>query len=165
MIPGMLTVDSRAPEFTLADQTGASVSLSTLLRTGPLVLYFYPADFTPGCTREACSIRDLHPQLLEAGLTVAGVSPQQPESHQRFRERYQLPFVLLSDPEKTVVRMYDALGPLGFGVRRVTYLIDQGRTVRDAVLADFRIREHVAFVNRAMALGAAGAHGTRRFNT
>ncbi len=165
MILSMLAVGSRAPEFTLPDHTGESVSLSTLLRTGPLVLYFYPADFTPGCTREACSIRDLHPQLIDAGLCVAGISPQQPESHQRFRERHQLPFVLLSDPEKTVVRMYDVLGPLGFGVRRATYLIDQGRTVRDAVLADFRIREHVDFVTRAIALASGGGRGGRRVST
>src|SRR5579871_5484678 len=110
----MLPIGGRAPEFTLPDQNDQSVSLSTLLRHGPLILYFYPADFTPGCTREACSIRDLHPQLLEAGLCVAGISPQAPESHQRFRDRHQLPFVLLSDPDKTVVRMYDVLGPLGF---------------------------------------------------
>ena len=77
----MLPIGGRAPEFTLPDQDDQSVSLSTLLRHGPLILYFYPADFTPGCTREACSIRDLHAELLQSGLDVAGVSPQTPESH------------------------------------------------------------------------------------
>ena len=151
----MLEIGGRAPEFTLPDHTGEVVSLSTLLRAGSLILYFYPADFTPGCTREACFIRDLHASIVSAGLNVAGVSPQDPESHYRFREKYQLPFTLLSDPEKVVVKMYDVRGPLGFGVRRATYLIDQGRHIREAVLADFRIGLHEDFVRKAVALSAA----------
>ena len=86
---------------------------------------------------------------------MAGVSPQSPDSHRRFREKYQLPFTLLSDPDKFVVRMYDVLGPLGFGVRRATYLIDQARYIRAAVLADFRIGEHTEFVRRAAALSTS----------
>src|ERR1041385_7117992 len=93
----MLAIGSRAPEFTLPDQDDRPVSLTTLLNRGPLILYFYPADFTPGCTREACSIRDLHSELTRAGLTVAGISPQSPESHKRFRTKHNLPFTLLSD--------------------------------------------------------------------
>jgi thioredoxin-dependent peroxiredoxin len=157
----MLAMGGRAPEFTLPDHTGQSVSLSTLLRRGPLVLYFYPADFTTGCTREACLIRDMHGEILQAGLDVAGVSPQSPESHRAFREKHQLPFTLLSDPDKFVIRMYDVRGPLGFGVRRATYLIDQARYIRGAVLADFRIGEHEAFIRRAVALSAAGGRGQR----
>ncbi len=153
----MLPIGGRAPEFTLPNQDEQSVSLSTLLRHGPLILYFYPADFTPGCTREACSIRDLHAELLQAGLDVAGVSPQTPESHRRFREKYHLPFTLLADVDKFVVRMYDVLGPLGFGVRRATYLIDQARYIRAAVLADFRIGLHSEFIRRAAALSASAS--------
>ncbi len=158
----MLPIGGRAPEFTLPDQNDQSVSLSTLLRHGPLILYFYPADFTPGCTREACSIRDLHAEVLQAGLDVAGVSPQSPDTHRRFREKYNLPFTLLSDQDKFVIRMYDVLGPLGFGVRRATYLIDQARYIRSAMLADFRIGEHAEFVRRAAALstGAGRREGT-----
>jgi peroxiredoxin Q/BCP len=152
----MVAIGGRAPEFTLPDHNGQAVSLSTLLRTGPLILYFYPADFTPGCTREACSIRDLHRAIQSAGLDVAGVSPQDPASHRKFREKYQLPFTLLSDVEKVVIKMYDAAGPLGFGVRRVTYLIDQARHIRSAVLADFRIRLHEDFIRTAVALSASG---------
>src|SRR5215472_5148349 len=155
--PTMLAMGGRAPEFTLPDQDDQSVSLSTLLRNGPLILYFYPADFTPGCTREACSIRDLHGEIQQVGLDVAGLSPQTPASHRAFREKYQLPFILLSDVEKFVIRMYDVQGPLGIGVRRATYLIDQARYVRAAVLADFRISEHEAFVRRAVALNAGRA--------
>jgi peroxiredoxin Q/BCP len=150
----MLDIGGRAPEFTLPDHTGQVVSLSTLLRSGPLILYFYPADFTPGCTKEACSIRDLHTAIQGAGLEVVGVSPQSPETHRKFREKYQLPFTLLSDTDKVVIKMYNVLGPLGLGVRRGTYLIDQARKIRSAVLADFRIGRHEDFIRKAVALSA-----------
>jgi peroxiredoxin Q/BCP len=146
----MLIVGMRAPEFTLPDPDMQKVSLSSLLSRGPLILYFYPADFTPGCTREACSIRDLHPRLHAAGLTVAGVSPQPAETHRAFREKYHLPFTLLSDMDRFVIRLYDVQGPLGFGVRRATFLIDQSCTIRDALLADFRIGLHEEFVRAAI---------------
>jgi peroxiredoxin Q/BCP len=152
----MLAMGGRAPEFTLPDQDDQSVSLSTLLRHGPLILYFYPADFTPGCTRQACAIRDLHTEIQSVGLDIAGVSPQSPESHRSFREKYKLPFTLLSDVDKFVIRMYDVRGPLGIGVRRGTYLIDQARYIRAAVLADFRIPQHEDFIRRAIALSAGG---------
>jgi peroxiredoxin Q/BCP len=150
----MLKVGTRAPEFTLPDQNGRDMSLSTLLNRGPLILYFYPADFTPGCTRQACSIRDLYAQILRVGLTVAGVSPQPSARHLAFLERYKLPFTLLSDLGKSVIQMYDVDGPLGFGVRRVTYLIDPARYIRGAVLADFRISQHTALIRRALATSA-----------
>ncbi len=153
----MLAIGGRAPEFTLPDQDGQSRSLSTLLRAGPLILYFYPADFTPGCTREACTIRDLHDDIAQAGLNVAGVSPQSPKSHRKFREKYQLPYTLLSDADKFVIRMYDVQGPLGFGVRRGTYLIDQARYIRSAILADFRISRHEDFIRKAVALSAVSS--------
>ena len=157
----MLPSGGRAPEFTLPDQNDQSVSLSTLLRYGPLILYFYPADFTPGCTREACSFRDLHAEILQAGLDVAGISPQTPESHRAFRDKYKLPYTLLADVDKFVIRMYDVQGPFGFGVRRATYLIDQARYIRSAVLADFRIGEHAEFVRRAVALSAGATRAER----
>jgi len=153
----MLAMGGRAPEFTLPDQDERNVSLSTLLRDGPLILYFYPADFTPVCTREACALRDLHGEILQAGLEIAGVSPQDPASHRAFREKFRLPFTLLSDVDKSVVRMYEVRGPLGFGVRRATYLIDQARYIRAAVLADFRVAEHEDFVRKAVAMSAGTA--------
>ena len=82
----MLTVGDRAPEFVLQDNNDHDVSLSDLLQKGPLILYFYPADFTPGCTKEACSIRDIHNDILSVGLQIAGISPQDAESHERFRK-------------------------------------------------------------------------------
>jgi peroxiredoxin Q/BCP len=159
----MLAMGGRAPEFTLPDQDEQSVSLSTLLRHGSLILYFYPADFTPGCTRQACLIRDLHTEIQQVGLDIAGVSPQTPANNRAFRDKYKLPFLLLSDVDKFVIRMYDVQGPLGIGVRRGTYLIDQARYIRATVLADFRIAQHEAFIRRAVALSAGG--GTRRERT
>jgi peroxiredoxin Q/BCP len=151
----MIKVDERAPEFTLPDDTGQDRSLTQLLSSGAIVLYFYPADFTPGCTRQACALRDIHAQIQGAGLTVVGVSPQSPDSHSKFKAKYQLPFVLLSDEQKTVIKMYGVNGPLGIGVRRATYLIDASRRIRDVVLADFRIARHEEFVRKAIMLRGA----------
>jgi peroxiredoxin Q/BCP len=153
----MLQVGERAPEFTLPDQSGTDRSLTRLLSAGPIVLYFYPADFTPGCTRQACGLRDLHADIRKAGLQVVGISPQSPESHVKFREKHKLPFDLLSDENKTVIRMYGLNGPLGIGVRRASYLVDASRRIRDAVLADVRIGRHMEFVEKAIMLRAASA--------
>ena len=101
-------------------------------------------------------MRDLHPQIEAAGLTLAGISPQGPDSHARFSEKHRLTFPLLCDLDRTVIRMYDVLGPLGLGVRRATYLIDPTRRIEDAVLADLRLERHQDFVNRAIALSARG---------
>ena len=152
----MLQTGSLAPEFTLPNQSGVDISLTTLIHQGPLILYFYPADFTPGCTREACSIRDIYGELHRAGFTVAGVSPQSAVSHQKFSERYNLPFTLLADANKEVIRMFDVDGPFGIGVRRATFLIDSTRVIRSAVLADFRIGKHEKFIQTALAL--SGRH-------
>jgi len=153
----MIKVGERAPEFTLPDEKGNDRSLTELLSSGAIILYFYPADFTPGCTRQACQLRDLHAEIQRAGLRVVGISPQSPASHTKFREKYQLPFELLSDEHKTVIKMYGLNGPLGLGVRRASYLIDGGRRVRDAVMADLRIGRHVDFVRKAIMLRAASS--------
>ena len=127
----MLTPGERAPEFTLPDQDNRERSLTSLLGDGPLILYFYPADFTPGCTAEACTLRDLHTEIQHAGLRVVGVSPQEPESHRRFRDKYTLPFTLLSDPTHEMMEKYGAWGEKSLygkkfmGVLRITYIIDE----------------------------------------
>ena len=148
----MLKAGSKAPEFVLQDENGEDVSLTDLLAGGPLILYFYPADFTPGCTKEACSIRDIHQKITAVGLRVAGVSPQDPASHARFRDKHNLPFTLLCDPEKVAARMYGVDGPFGVAVRRATFLINQDRTIHDAVMADIRIGRHTEFIEKAVAL-------------
>jgi peroxiredoxin Q/BCP len=150
----MLKNGTEAPEFDLADQDGKRHTLRSLLKDGPLILYFYPADFTPGCTKEACSFRDLQKDLVAANLRVVGVSPQDAESHQRFAAKHNLNFPLLADPDKKAVKAYDVDGPLGFGVRRGTYLIGKDGRIQDSVLADLRIAEHEAFVQRALQAGA-----------
>ena len=151
----MLKIGERAPEFTLPDDTGTDRSLTDFLNAGATILYFYPADFTPGCTRQACALRDLQSDIKDAGLQIVGISPQSPKSHAKFRTKYQLPFALLSDEDKAVIKMYGVNGPLGFGVRRATYLIDASRRVRDAVLADFAVGRHADFVRKAIMLRAA----------
>ena len=148
----MLEAGSRAPEFVLENDQGGETSLSELVQNGPLILYFYPADFTPGCTKEACSIRDIHNDIQAVGLQVAGVSPQDADSHQRFRDEHNLPFTLLSDPEKVAVKMYDVDGPFGVGVRRATFLISQDRVIQDAMMADVRIGRHKEFIEKAVIL-------------
>ena len=146
----MLDTGHKVPEFTLPDQDGHDISLTGMLKDGPVILFFYPADFTPTCTREACSIRDIHKEISRAGLTVAGISPQSPESHKRFREKHSLPYALLADEKKDVIKMFGVNGPLGFWVQRVTFLVDQNRVVRGRVKATFSVAEHEAFIRQAI---------------
>jgi len=155
----MLKTGDRAPDFSLPDQDGRETRLSALLEGGPLVLYFYPADFTPGCTKEACTIRDMHDEIAAAGMRVVGISPQDAASHARFRDKYGLQFTLLADPGKAVVKAYGVDGPLGIGVRRATFLLGADGVVRDAVLADIRIGRHEEFIRAAVtAATASGKH-------
>ena len=147
----MLKLGTDAPNFELQSADGGSIRLRDLLSHGPVVLYFYPADFTPGCTKQACMFRDIHSELSDAGIQVIGISPQSPEQHRRFREQYNLPFPLLSDPDKRVIRLYDTDGPFGLGVRRTTYLIDRDGKVADLLRADFNIGRHQHFAERVLA--------------
>ncbi len=147
----MLKKGDRAPAFELPDQDGNQVSLAGLLADGPLLLYFYPADFTPGCTKEACDIRDMHEDISDVGIRVVGVSPQDEDSHQRFRSRHRLPFTLLADSDKTAVKDYGVDGPLGLGVRRATFLINPDGVIEDVVLADLLIGRHSDFIREAVA--------------
>ena len=156
----MLKPGTVAPEFILPDENGNDVSLSDLLQQDALILYFYPADFTPGCTKEACAFRDLHGDILSVGLQVVGISPQDGESHKRFRKEHDLPFTLLSDKDKVAIKMYDVDGPFGIGVRRATYLVNQGRKIQDALQADVLINKHKEFIEKAVVLReAAGIKG------
>lgn len=150
----MLAPGDAAPSFTLPDPAGHPVSLDDLIAGGPAVLYFYPADFTPVCTAEACAFRDMHPELNAAGITLAGVSPQSQESHDRFKTKFSLPFTLLADPERRVIKAYGANGPFGFLTRRVTYLIRRDKTIAAAVRADLSAGKHKAFVERALSESA-----------
>lgn len=148
----MLKVGDVAPEFILSDESGDEISLIELLQDSAVILYFYPADFTPACTKEACSIRDLHDDIVSVGLRVVGISPQDGESHRRFKNEHDLPFTLVCDPDKVAIKMYDADGPLGIGVRRITYLVTQGQKIQDAVEANIQIGKHKEFIEKAVML-------------
>lgn len=123
-----LEVGSKAPAFTLVSDSGKKVKLSDF-KGRPVVLYFYPKDDTPGCTKEACAFRDASVQIKEFGAIVLGVSPDDEASHVQFRDKYTLNFPLLSDPEHSVAEMYGAwreknmYGKKSMGVQRSTYLI------------------------------------------
>lgn len=151
----MLKAGDRAPNFTLPDQDGREVSLAQLLQDGPVVLYFYPADFTPGCTKEACTIRDMHDEIAAAGMRVVGVAPQDAASHARFHDKHGLQFSLLADPDKAVIKAYGVDGPLGIGVRRATFLVGADGLIKDAVLADILIGRHEEFIRAAIAAAPA----------
>lgn len=146
----MLDKGDRAPDFELPDQTGQHVKLGELLNGGPVVLYFYPADFTPVCTREACAFRDRHEDLSQLDVTIVGVSPQSQASHQRFAETYGLPFPLLCDTDKRVIRAYGVDGPLGLGVRRVTYLIERDGTIANRAVSDIFLGSHLALIEAVL---------------
>ncbi len=119
----MLTLQpgTLAPDFSLQDHTGTVRTLSEF-KGSYVVLYFYPKDDTPGCTKEACMIRDSYNDFETNGIVVLGVSKDSPASHVKFREKYELPFILLSDMDKSVINAYGADGLL-FN-KRVTYIID-----------------------------------------
>lgn len=130
----MLTPGMKAPEFTLQDQDGIARSLSEF-RGRKVILYFYSKDMTSGCTKQACGFAELYPQFQEKGAAVIGVSKDTVASHRRFADKYNLPFILLADPEKEVIRAYDVwkeknmYGKPVTGVVRTTYLIDENGTI------------------------------------
>ena len=146
----MLDVGDTAPDFELAGKHGEVITLDDLLSKGPLFLYFYPADFTSVCTAEACEIRDRHQDLRAVGANVVGVSPQGESSHDRFRDRYGLPFPLLDDRQKEVIRAYGVNGPMGLGVRRVTFLINPDKKIANRVVADFRVKRHMNLIDSVL---------------
>ncbi|MBQ5887225.1 MAG: thioredoxin-dependent thiol peroxidase [Clostridia bacterium] len=129
----MLEVGSKAPQFTLTDAGGNTVSLSDFIGK-KVVLYFYPKDNTPGCTRQACAFAGAYKAFREKGVEVIGVSRDSVASHGKFAEKYGLPFILLSDPERIAIEAYGVwqekkqYGKVSMGVVRTTYIIDeQGR--------------------------------------
>jgi peroxiredoxin Q/BCP len=132
---GWIEEGRSAPDFTLRGDDGQEVRLSAL-RGKPVVLYFYPKDDTPGCTREACSFRDRKSELAEHGAVVLGVSPDDVTSHGRFRDKYGLNFPLLADPGHPVAEAYGAwrektlYGKKSMGIQRSTFLIDGAGKVR-----------------------------------
>jgi peroxiredoxin Q/BCP len=128
-----------APDFELTSDMGERVRLSQF-RGVPVVLYFYPRDDTPGCTAQACGIRDSYDEFGEHGAVVLGVSTDNESSHAKFKKKYGLPFTLLSDPEHEVAELYgvwvekDAYGKKSMGINRSTFVIDADGNVAEAML-------------------------------
>ena len=126
----MLKEGTKAPAFALPDKDGNLVKLDDFAGK-KLVLYFYPKDNTPGCTRQACAFASLYDGFKEKDVAVVGISKDSTASHQRFAEKYGLPFILLSDPELEAIKAYDVwqekklYGKVSFGVVRTTYIIDE----------------------------------------
>lgn len=147
----MLRPGDQAPDFALSDQSGQPVTLAGLLQNGPLLLFVYPADFTPVCTREVCLFRDAYAELAAAGVQVVGISPNTSDSHSRFSAQHRLAYPLLADPDKATIRALGVDGPLGIGVRRASFLIDADGRIRTAVRADLRLKPHARLIADALA--------------
>ncbi len=130
-------VGELAPDFALADESGKLVQLSSF-RGSKVILYFYPADFTPGCTAQACGFRDNIDEIREKNAVVIGISPDSTQSHQKFRTQYNLPFILLSDPQHGVAKKYGAwgtkvsFGKKSVGIIRSHFVIDEQGKIVDA---------------------------------
>lgn len=139
---GRVGIGDVAPDFTLPDQSGTPVRLRDRLARGPVVLYFYPKDESPGCTIEARAFRDSYDAFTEAGAAVIGVSPDSVASHRRFAARQALPFTLLSDRDGTVRELYGVEKTLGIVPGRVTYVIDEAGVVRHIYASQLRIARH-----------------------
>ena len=142
----VLKEGDKAPEFNGIDQNGESVSLDQY-KGKKVVLYFYPKDNTPGCTNEACDLRDNYDDLLEKGFDVIGVSPDSEASHQKFITKHSLPFRLISDPNKEILNLYNAWGEKKLygktydGVLRKTFIISEEQTV-EKIFVKVKTKDH-----------------------
>ena len=134
----MLEIGTKAPEFSLPDENGEIRNLSDY-KGKKLILYFYPRDNTPGCTKQACGFADLYPQFSEKDVEIVGISKDSVASHKKFKEKYSLPFTILSDTELQTIQAYDVwkekklYGKTSMGIVRTTYLIDENGVIRKAM--------------------------------
>lgn len=146
----MLKTGDKAPDFKLAEDRAGFIELSSF-KGKKAVVYFYPKDDTPGCTKEACAFRDVYDQFLAKGAVVIGISKDAADSHGKFRGKYNLPFYLASDPEGKVIEAYGAWGEKNmygkkyFGIIRSTVVVDENGTVM-AVFPKVKPEEHAAEV-------------------
>ena len=152
----MLKIGDKAPEFTLQDKNGNEVSLNSFLGK-KVVLYFYPKDSTPGCTRQACAFASAYEQFKSNDIAVIGVSKDSISSHVKFAEKYNLPFILLSDPERKAIEAYGVwqekkmCGKVGMGVVRTTFIIDENGNIEkimDKVKPDTNAQEILEYLQK-----------------
>lgn len=151
----MIETGQKAPDFTGKDQKGKDISLADY-KGKKVVLYFYPKDDTPGCTKQACSLRDGFSELMINNIEVIGVSADDEESHQKFIEKYNLPYTLLADTEKEIINKYGVYGEKNMygkkfmGIKRTTFLIDEEGTVKK-IFKRVKTAEHAEEVLKAFA--------------
>jgi peroxiredoxin Q/BCP len=138
-----MNLGDKAPDFELADETGTTRSLSEFLQKGPVVLYFYPAAMTPGCTAEGCHFRDLAPEFEKVGAQRVGISADKVEKQQRFSAKHSFDFPLLSDPDKSVARAYGVRrGPGIIPNKRTTFVIGTDGLIKDVIRSETNMSAH-----------------------
>lgn len=146
----MLKPGTTAPEITATLEDGSPFDLASFRGKKHVVLYFYPKDFTGGCTAQACSFRDNYGLIGKYDAVLYGISGDSEDSHTRFREKHQLPFPLIADPGRAVHRLYEVQGLLPFMTPRITYVIDKAGVIQAAIRHDLRVTEHVPDVVEAL---------------
>lgn len=133
-----LKVGDKAPDFTGKDQNGNDISLKDF-KGKKVVIYFYPRDNTPGCTAQACNLRDNYDNLLKQGYVVIGISKDSQKSHQKFIDKHELPFPLIADEDKEILKLYGVWGPKKFmgkvsdGIHRTTFIIDENGVISEII--------------------------------
>lgn len=146
----------KAPAIKGEDQKGNEVSL-TDMKGEKVILYFYPKDNTPGCTAEACNLRDNYEALVGKGFKIIGLSPDSLKSHQKFSEKYELPFPLIPDPEKEIIKAYGIWGPKKFmgkvyeGVHRTTFIIDESGNI-EKIIEKVKTKDHTNQILKELGL-------------
>jgi peroxiredoxin Q/BCP len=144
----ILQKGDKAPDFNATDQNGNEISISKFAGK-KIVLYFYPKDDTPGCTAQACNLRDNYKELIDKNYVVIGVSPDDMTKHQKFTQKYELPFSLIPDPDKEIINKYNVwgkkkfMGKEYFGVIRTTYVIDENGIIED-IITKVKTKDHTA---------------------
>jgi peroxiredoxin Q/BCP len=138
-----VAVGDKAPDFVLPEQTNRSVHFAVVLGKGPVVLFFYPRDYSAGCTAQVCAFRDSYEAFKDAGATVIGVSADSTESHEGFSQRYRLPYILLSDKESVAQKLYGVDKIFGIVRSRITFVIDSLGLVHHIFSSQFNINEHI----------------------
>jgi thioredoxin-dependent peroxiredoxin len=151
---------SKAPNFTLPSQSGVMVNLKDFIGKKPVVLFFYPKDDTPGCTKEACAFRDDYEEFDKLDAEVIGISSDSVESHRRFAKKHDLPFTLLSDEGRKVRRLYGVPNAFGLFPGRVTYVIDEEGVVRHIFSSQLGVEQHVEEALKALQSISSGTDGT-----
>ncbi|MAO71436.1 MAG: thioredoxin-dependent thiol peroxidase [Flavobacteriales bacterium] len=142
----MIKIGDKAPEINSIDQNREKITLKQFLGK-KIILYFYPKDMTPGCTAQSCNLRDNYQQFLDNGYIVIGCSADSPEKHQKFIEKYDLPFPLISDERKEVLNSFGVWGPKKFmgkeymGIMRTTFIIDENGVIED-IITKVKTKEH-----------------------